>query len=273
MKYVLSLVLLFIGFAQKTVAENDIVPVKAELLVDPVQQEADSTLIGVRFKIDPEWHLYWRYPGDTGLATQIKFSLPPGSYASEIMWPTPVKFMQAGGLVGYGYENEVILLSNVRIPASERGKDITIEARWIGCSMKLCVPGRATFKIKGSELGKSDNSKTQDLTSWRAKLPSSLTADVAAVEVHKSEGSSVRRSFEVVYDWKAAPGNLEWFPDLGRSHKIFNTIIKTEGVKSTVTFELEKLASASANINEIYIEIVKGEAGNRQGYFHKIATE
>ena len=59
--------------------------------------------------MDPGWHTYWKNPGDAGIATQIKWQLPPGITAGEIQWPLPEKLPPAE-VTTYGYEDEVMLL-------------------------------------------------------------------------------------------------------------------------------------------------------------------
>ena len=60
-------------------------------------------------KMDAGWHTYWKNPGDSGIATTIKWDLPPGVTAGEIQWPLPEKLPPAE-VTTYGYENEVMLL-------------------------------------------------------------------------------------------------------------------------------------------------------------------
>ena len=69
----------------------------------------DTILAGVDLKMEPGWHTYWKNPGAAGMATQIKWQLPPGISAGEIQWPLPEKFPPAE-VTTYGYENEVMLL-------------------------------------------------------------------------------------------------------------------------------------------------------------------
>src|SRR4051812_42441866 len=66
--------------------------VKAELLFD-----ADSIVpgkpfaAGVLLRMQPHWHTYWKYSGDAGLPTEVKWSLPPDWKVGEIQWPIPLK--------------------------------------------------------------------------------------------------------------------------------------------------------------------------------------
>jgi len=45
--------------------------------------------VGVVIRHDPHWHTYWRVPGDSGLPTTIKWTLPLGFAAGPIEWPVP----------------------------------------------------------------------------------------------------------------------------------------------------------------------------------------
>ena len=37
----------------------------------------------------PEWHTYWKNPGDAGLATQLTWTSPEGVKVGETLWPRP----------------------------------------------------------------------------------------------------------------------------------------------------------------------------------------
>ena len=69
----------------------------------------DSVWMAVRLRMKEHWHTYWRNPGDTGLPTEIKWTLPSGFTAGPIQWPVPSR-MPYADLMNYGYENEVVLL-------------------------------------------------------------------------------------------------------------------------------------------------------------------
>lgn len=72
--------------------------------------------LGLHMQHTPGWHTYWKNPGQAGMATSLQWQLPTGWEAGEIAWPVPVKFM-AGGLVNFGYADNVLLAVPVRIPA------------------------------------------------------------------------------------------------------------------------------------------------------------
>ena len=48
-----------------------------------------SVWLGLQIQHQPNWHTYWRNPGDSGLPTILYWTLPAGVTAGEIAWPTP----------------------------------------------------------------------------------------------------------------------------------------------------------------------------------------
>ena len=81
---------------------------------------ASSFRLGVELVPEPGWHVYWRNPGEAGLATEVVFELPAGFAADQLQWPVPVVFEQPGGLIGYGYKKPVVLAATVTSAAGGR---------------------------------------------------------------------------------------------------------------------------------------------------------
>jgi len=81
------------------------------------------------------------------LPTRAKWELPPGFAPGEIRWPYPTRFA-AGPLVSYGYEHEVLLPVEIRVPAALAASEMRIAARveWLEC-LEACLPGRADVSL------------------------------------------------------------------------------------------------------------------------------
>ena len=135
--------------------------VQARLLasVDAVRP-GDQIVLGVQQRIIPHWHTYWRNPGDSGIATTIAWSLPPGASAGDIQWPTPSRF-NLGPVTNLGYEKEVTLLSSVQVPdAVKAGGSFPIQAKvnWLVCQ-EVCIPQEVQLELvlpivhKGASVG------------------------------------------------------------------------------------------------------------------------
>lgn len=112
-----------------------------------------SFLVGFRIKLDPEWHCYWKNPGDSGSATEIKWSVPKGWKVQVLDYPVP-EYLIAGGFAIYGYEKEALFLCRVTPPASAKGTgSIKATGDWLVCQ-DSCVPAKAQVQIKVA-LGKA----------------------------------------------------------------------------------------------------------------------
>src|ERR1700757_4000838 len=46
---------------------------------------------GLLLRMAPGWHTYWKFSGDAGLPTELKWKLPTGWRISDIQWPIPLK--------------------------------------------------------------------------------------------------------------------------------------------------------------------------------------
>ena len=110
-----------------------------------------SGLIGVKFEIEPGWHLYWANSGESGQPTSVSWTLPEGWKAGDLNWPIPVKFIERGNIITYGYKDSVLLFSPVFNPPVEQANGSTIEIRasvsWLVCK-EICVPGQRELTAK-----------------------------------------------------------------------------------------------------------------------------
>ena len=73
--------------------------------------------VALHFDIIPEWHTYWRNPGDSGNPPTLSWSLPQGFSASDIHWPYPQR-LPVGPLMNYGYSDQAMLLVEITPPGT-----------------------------------------------------------------------------------------------------------------------------------------------------------
>lgn len=128
--------------------------VRAELLAHAPQGVAPGQplWLGLQITHQPEWHTYWKNPGDSGLPTDLAWTLPAGLDAGEIAWPLPKK-IPIGTLANYGYEGTVLLPVPVTVASTfapgPLAKDATIQLRasWLVCR-KECIPEEGEFTLQ-----------------------------------------------------------------------------------------------------------------------------
>lgn len=99
-------------------------------------------------RMQPQWHTYWRNPGESGEPTTLSWTLPPGFVASDIKWPHPER-IPFGELANYGFSEQILLRSEVTVPAGLRPGDfvtVKVDATWLVCK-DICVPEQATLDL------------------------------------------------------------------------------------------------------------------------------
>ena len=95
--------------------------VRPELLADTnAVVPGKPFMVGLLLRMAPGWHTYWKFSGDAGLPTEMKWKLPPGWKIGDIQWPIPLKTNDPGDIETYGYENEVLLMQEITPPAKNR---------------------------------------------------------------------------------------------------------------------------------------------------------
>ena len=123
--------------------------VRAELVAHaPEGVAAGKPLwLGLVIQHRPEWHTYWKNPGDSGLPTTMQWTLPSGAVAGDIQWPTP-KPLPIGPLMNFGYEGTLLLPVPVTVPAgfSDARFDVKLQAEWLVCK-EVCIPESGEFVL------------------------------------------------------------------------------------------------------------------------------
>ena len=76
--------------AESSIARSENVAAQLVSEVQTIQPGKPFTL-ALRMKMDENWHTYWRNGADSGLPTEIKWTLPEGFSAEEMQWPFPEK--------------------------------------------------------------------------------------------------------------------------------------------------------------------------------------
>jgi thiol:disulfide interchange protein len=142
------------------------------LVADTVEVEPGRPFtIGIRFKLEEGWHLYWRFPGDSGAAPQVEWELPPGFEAGPVQWPLPHLLRAEGDLFTNVYEDEVLLPVEVRPPGGLPNAPFVLKAKlkWYVCK-ETCLPGAEEVSLQ-LRAGKAAPANEELFSKWRGRLP------------------------------------------------------------------------------------------------------
>ena len=170
--------------------------VKAELVAntDAVVPGKPFT-VGLRLRMAPGWHTYWRFPGDAGIPTELKWKLPQGWKAGEIQWPIPLKLSEPGDIQIYGYRDEVLLMQEITPPASISDSTVKMsaDANWLVCE-KICIPGSASLQLELPKATKSAPANVEIFARFRHLLPQNLPEPKMATANWTRTGSDLQLS-------------------------------------------------------------------------------
>lgn len=202
-----------------------------------------TATIGVTFKIEPHWHLYWRGQNTAGMAPSIAWGVPKGIAVGEIQWPAPERKLQPGAddIVSYIYEDQVTLLVPIAASADLAGSTVTLHAslEWLVCA-EGCVLESATATLtlpvvpSGKAVRPTDDVPLFSATRNRLPQPWTPTSDVFRVKIEANR---------VKIDAKDAAA-IAFHPD-----EAGVTIVSASksGFSKSGSLEMEFEASASAN--------------------------
>ncbi|MGE5475419.1 MAG: protein-disulfide reductase DsbD family protein [Bacteroidales bacterium] len=107
--------------------------------------DAATLKMGLHFRLEQGWKIYWRTPGDAGYPPKVDWSGSDNIGTPAISWPAPKRF-QLAGLQNHGYAGEVVLPLDV--PVTRPGAPVTVAASldYLACA-QICVPMQASLRL------------------------------------------------------------------------------------------------------------------------------
>lgn len=168
--------------------------VKAQLLADTTAIVPGKPFtVGLLLKMVPGWHTYWKFPGDAGIPTELKWKLPTGWKVGEIQWPIPLKLSEPGDIQIYGYHDEVLLIQQITPPASISDSMVKLaaDANWLVCE-KICIPGGKSLQLELPIAANSAPANNELFERFRHLLPQTWPASDVATAKWSRDGSNLR---------------------------------------------------------------------------------
>jgi thiol:disulfide interchange protein DsbD len=169
----------------------------------------ESFLVGVRLKMEPRWHTYWKYPGDAGIPTDIKWQLPEGWRVGDIQWPIPLKLEEPGDILIYGYHDEVVLIQQITPPKELTGASANLSAKvsWLVCE-KICIPGDGIVTLSLPVAPANSPANIDLFARFQKQLPTPPAADFSASWKGDAAGLVLRLSHPDL----GKASSVEFFP-------------------------------------------------------------
>ena len=166
------IIFIFPLFVNAKLASVDTSHAKIELLVETNEIVVNEDfVIGIKFEIEPGWHIYWKNPGDSGLPAEIEWKNTESIEFKKFLWPSPQKTPEEP-LMTYGYYNEVVLPAIFSVDSNyiKNGPSI-FEINFLICE-KICIPEKAVIDFDLSSYSDDDIQVSREiLSSWYNELP------------------------------------------------------------------------------------------------------
>ena len=237
--------------------------VQARLLADATAVVPGKPFtVGLLLHMVPNWHTYWKFPGDAGIPTEIKWKLPDGWRVGEIQWPIPLKLTEPGDIQIYGYHDEVLLLQEVTPPASLKDSNVQLaaEASWLVCE-KICIPGSANLKLDLPVAAQSASANEEIFSRYRRSLPQNWPKGEVARATWQREGAELRLAVEsaALANYPAA----DFFP-LPENNVVVGHVKTERGPSGKTTFRVP-IETADKNLSALDGIVVFGQNENGAG--------
>lgn len=147
--------------------------VTAELVAaQPTLRAGGDTWLGVRFILEPGWHIYWVNPGDSGGPPTALWQPDAGLTPREFEWPAPQR-IPYGPLVNYGYYGDIVLPFRLNAAAGADAGTLAANLSWLVCK-EVCVSGKGrlaiTFPLTGDAAAAVPAWRTM-IEEWRGRVP------------------------------------------------------------------------------------------------------
>lgn len=194
------------------VQDSNASPVQIVLIAeDSTFKPGTPFWVAIDMKMKKNWHVYWKNPGDAGMAPAITWSLPEGFHAGDPLWPMPSRFTLEDA-VGFGYEDELVLLVEITPPTTYDGAlaELGANIRFVACSDNNCLPGQSPLSLKLASSAKAPE-KSVESASLFSTLRERLPKKHEALNARRNQ-ALIELSFQEISG--AGPvKNAEFFPE------------------------------------------------------------
>lgn len=176
----------------------------------PSVPTASDMWVGVRFRLQERWHIYWRNPGDSGGPPTATWQLPEGVTAGDFVWPMPSR-LPLGPLMNYGYEGDVVLPVRLKLDARARSAPslpIRADVKWLVCR-EVCLSGKGTLVLP-LPLAGTDRANASD---WSRRIEAArATEPKQAPPTWRASARSEKEHFVLTVDLDRAEESAVFFP-------------------------------------------------------------
>jgi suppressor for copper-sensitivity B len=101
--------------------------------------------LGLQFKLEPGWKIYWRSPGDAGYPPRLNWKRSENLKKVNFGWPLPIRF-SVSGIQTIGYKKEVVFPIGATINDQNKRLKLRADLDYLACN-EICIPYKAALSL------------------------------------------------------------------------------------------------------------------------------
>jgi thiol:disulfide interchange protein DsbD len=234
---------------------------KARIVSNGYSAGKDSSIqIGVLIELAKGWHIYWKNPGDSGIPTSIEWDVPTEFQVTQFQWPIPKSF-EFDGLVSYGYEDQVLFITDIFLPNDDKTQIINISAKIKSLLCRdICIPFDTliNFTINVQEDYSADGTTKKLFEQTEKSLPTKadskgLSAEIISEQIYlridKSSDYYLQNSSMNFIPYENGLFKNTLSQNLVRENNYIELILESDPFRIKVPKELYGLLISNTNTN------------------------
>ncbi len=214
--------------------------------------------VGLKFDLNPHWHIYWRNSGDSGSAPKWKWTIENGTLGAE-QWPLP-KRIPVAGLINLAYEKSTLI--NFAISPNQPNQPLiaAVKLEFLVCKIE-CVP---YFTDLALEVPYAAQKATPRALFSEQVFPTPAPADFNW-QILGREGDFLRTELSLPKALRDGLKYFEVFPYEGEFFKPLAPEMERKGDKLMVKLALQDTKQPSFTGSK-FLLVLEPEGAKRQSF-------
>jgi suppressor for copper-sensitivity B len=211
--------------------------------------------IGLEFNLKPDWKIYWRQPGDSGMPPTLDFSSSKNLKSFELQWPYPIKEWEAANILTNVYKNNVIIPIKLSVIDVTKTLYLNTMLSFQVCK-DICIPIETNLflKLYPGEAELTDKFHNIELALSKVPVEYKKTG-IKNILINKHSKNALIINIENAINFPSGP--LEVFLENGEHYIKILKINILENFNNNIKAKLV-LEDAVDNYKKINITLVKG---------------
>ncbi|KYG69497.1 hypothetical protein AZI87_09970 [Bdellovibrio bacteriovorus] len=218
--------------------------------------EDQKPSLGIHFKIQDHWHIYWKNSGDSGAAPKWTWNFTNARITKE-HWPLPER-IPVEGLINFGYSEEALFAFDLEPETKPNPVQASLRLEFLICRIE-CVPYFTELK---TEIPYSSQRGPPAETFSKFSFPTPAPSSFSWVP-RKIEGATLKTVLNLPA--QTALKNLEVFPEDGESFKATVPVLTPEDHNFEIDLALQDTSKTDFE-GARFLLVTENTEGQKQGY-------